>query len=212
MLRCAQLLGAVGILLLVAAGALELHDLEPDAAATSSAAPSTSTTTSSPAPQPSPDAPSTRSTAPAPSSTSSTPTPTRAPRPTASASSPEQGRGEAVAVPARAERDRAIARARAFLTDLYATARTPAQWRAALGPRLTPQAVADMSAMEPSWVEPEKLGRGGAVVVQPLEGEDAHRALETEVRIPLRGGGHAAVFLRPDLRVSRYTLGGPDER
>lgn len=109
-------------------------------------------------------------------------------------------------MPPKAQRQRLVAQARSFLRDLYATDRDVTSWRAAMAPRLTSQAIKDMSALEPSWVQPRALGRGGAVVVQPEDDEHAHRQLETQVRIPLRGGGAASVYLRPDLKISRYTL------
>ena len=202
--RLARGMSVIGMVLLAAAATLHL---------TGSSTPTASTPTTSAAPAPtstaptitSPTSPPSRSTS-APSSSQAIPT-----RPASSGTTrthpQEHGdEHEDVEVPPKAQRRRLVAQARSFLRDLYATDRDVTSWRSALTPRLTSQAIEDMSALEPSWVQPRELGRGGAVVVQPEDDEHAHRQLETQVRIPLRGGGAAAVFLRPDLKISRYTL------
>lgn len=216
MARVAQALAVIGLVLLAAAIALRLTGSSstpvtsaPGAStadtSTASGPRSASSTTSTPSRTSGTSASPSSSTS---ATSSSKPAPPRpAPGSTTRAHAHEHGdEHEDVEVPPRAQRQRFVAQARSFLRDLYATDRDVKTWRAALAPRLTSQAIKDMSALEPSWVQPRTLGRGGAVVVQPEDDEHAHRQLETQVRIPLRGGGTASVFLRPDLKISRYTL------
>lgn len=204
--RLTRGMAVIGLVLLAAAAALHLTGPSP---APTASTPTASTTA---APKGTPPTASPSPTSPPPRSTSATSSNETSPSdPTSSspkrAHSHEHGdEHEDVEVPPKAQRQRLVAQARSFLRDLYATDRDVTSWRAALAPRLTSQAIRDMSALEPAWVQPRTLGRGGAVVVQPEDDEHAHRQLETQVRIPLRGGDAASVFLRPDLKISRYTL------
>lgn len=166
---------------------------QPATATSTSVAPSSTTSTHVPTP--------TSTTTPASTSTLVTTSPK-----TTSKTSPHK---ETLDVPAAPQRAELIAAAKTFVGDLGATQRSPKQWWQSLEPQLTPQAADDMSGMDPSWVQPMTVQRGGWVVAADGErGQDGHEhgvQLATDVVVPTNIGD-VTVTLRPNAQDSSYQV------
>ena len=150
-------------------------------------------------------APTSRPQSPRPESTSSSTTRPTSPSPTSSPSA--RAPKEKLDIPAAPQRTAMIAAARTFVGDLGATHRTPKQWWQALEPQLTAQAAEDMSGMEPSWLDPMRVQRGGWVVAADHEsgGHEHDSDLATDVVVPTNKG-QVTVTLRPAREGSSYDV------
>lgn len=202
--RLAAVLAAVGVALLVLAGWLAWSAPGPGKP-TSVVASSTSTSST--------QGPTTAPT----SQTSTSSSSTHSPSPSQTAGKGPRSDDHLTSRPEMPPRERkaAVDASRAFLRDLFATGRDRASWWAQVKPQLTSQAAIDMAEMDPSWIEPVRLGRGGGVVVSEPYDRDSHVDLEVEVHIPTAGGRGKpiSVFLRPSpggdgpaYKINRYTL------
>lgn len=198
MTRALLLLGALmsvsGLaLMLITTAEAPAPTAQPATATSTPVAPSSTTSTHAPTPT---------------STTTPASTSTRVPTPstTTSKTSPHK---ETLDVPAAPQRAELITAAKTFVSDLGATQRSPKQWWQRIEPQLTAQAADDMSGMDPSWVQPMTVRRGGWVVAADGErGQDGHEhgvQLATDVVVPTTIGD-VTVTLRPNIQGSSYQV------
>lgn len=195
--RMLILLGALltisGLCLMLFMGS-DAPQAAPESAGTATATPSSTNasplTTSSPTPVPQP--------------TTTAPSPSTTPIP-----APPATHKEELDVPAAPQRAALISAAKSFVRDLGTTRRSPKQWWQHLEPQLAPQAAEDMKGMEPSWMRPMTVKRGGWVVAndhEAGEGEHEHGAqLAVDVVVPT-DIGDVTVTLRPAAQGSKHLV------